>query len=263
MKLAHIVPVHYLPYVPLSQRTHLCLSNLVVSNPRYGKYFAAKAADGDLVILDNPVHENIDPNITTWLEAIKIVHPTVAVLPDAIESPTMTMKLSRWGVDTVRAEFGYPVQLMGVPHGDNDDDFVDCAAELVKMGASWLGVSLERRLNNDVTAYAVRCRRLQILRYLTKPKYGVKFHLLGISEESREFTNPAVQSQVTSGDASKYAVWWLTGKPQRPPVPITDKYEGRIAFGGSMEYMYYQGGVTADFGDNLAAWTAYAEKGEL
>lgn len=263
MKLAHIVPVHYLPYVPLSQRTHLCLSNLIVDSPRYGRYFAAKAQDDDLVILDNPVHERIDPNISTWIEAIRIVHPTVAVLPDAIESPTMTIKLSRWAVDTVRAEFGYPIQLMGVPHGDTDDDFVDCAHELVKLGVNWIGVSLERRLNNDHLAYAVRCRRLAILHYLTKPKYGIKFHLLGVSEESREFTNPSIQRMVTSADASKYAVWWLTGNPVRPPVPITEHYRGREAFGGSMEYMYYQGGVTADFGDNLSAWTAYAEKGEL
>lgn len=255
MQLAHIVPAKYLDRLPLEQTAYLALSNLVVANPMYRNFHWAQSSKGNLVILDNPVHENLEPHITDWELAIKLIKPTVAVVPDCIESSEKTQMLARW---SLRQTNGAQCEFMGVPHGNSDDEFLDCARELVGLGCTWLGVSLERRLNNDRIAYATRCRRISMLNTYHLRR-GIKLHLLGVSEEGREFTDKMTRRVVSSADTSKYAVHWLTGNPVLPPVPTTTPYPGRAALGGSMGYFNYVGGITDDFTDNLRDWVQYAE----
>jgi hypothetical protein len=262
MKLAHLVPTACLGLLPAEQQAHLALANLVIRNGEYRDYYAGQATQGKLVILDNPVHENVRPQIDEWRLACQIIKPQVAVLPDVIDSAYSTLKMAKWSLDAapdVACEF------MGVPHADDDDDYIACAEELVYLGCTWIGISLDRKLNDDELAYLRRCRRITLLR----DAFGetVKLHLLGISERGFEFTNKYLQAVCASADTSKYAVWFLKGHPVIPPVPIMHRYPGRNALSSSMQYFDYRPVMSPEtaelFKRNLTRWLKYAEEGEL
>lgn len=267
MKLAHIAPTSMLGHLPASQKAHLALSKLIVDNMQYARFYRNQVKRNALVILDSPVHENLTPNLGEWVTALGWLRPSVAILPDIIDDAEGTVKSAIFAADQARH---YPgIQLMGVPHGKDNAEFLDCAQELVHgVQVKWLGISLERRLENDVLAYQRRVERIRCL--ARDPVFaGVNIHLLGISEAARELREPLFR-RVTSADTSKFAVYYLSGNPAVPPSPLNKQYPGRAALGGSFEYFNWRpslpsgsrlGEFQRGFLDNLSRWSDYAATG--
>lgn len=265
MRLAHLLPVSLLEATPHDQRTHLVLSELVLSDIRYLQFYAAKLQRGDVVILDNPVHEDHKVTVQQWLEAIALLQPTVAVIPDVIDSDLMTLDnareaVAKFGEYQLRSEC--QTELMAVPHGETQSDWFNCALSLSKISAvTWFGISLERRLNDDPLAVSRRRERVQMM---TRHRefMRLKLHLLGLSEGIVELGGSFVWQRAESADVSKFAIWYLSGNPVYPPPPVTIPYPGRAElFGGSYEYFTADcdGVDISDLRDDLTLWTDYAE----
>lgn len=258
MKLSHIVPTSCLEYLPAEQEVHLALANLVVRDPKYREFYARESTEGKTVILDNPVHEYVHPHIEQWRQAIKYIKPSIAVLPDVIESSEMTVKMARWAMGQAQSEKN--LEFMGVPHGVSDMEYMDCAQVLVDHGCTWIGISLERRLNDDEAAVRLRSKRTVLI---NTDFPGVKVHYLGTSERGSEISKAYTQRHVQSADTSKFAVWWLNGSPQVPPLPLATPYPGRAALGGSMEYFEYDptwpAAAMSKLTRNLVRWLDYAK----
>lgn len=263
MKLAHITPVSLLDCIPNVQRTHLVLSELILTNSLYSQFYATRSQRGDVVILDNPVHENRPVTIGRWLKAVEVLMPNVAVIPDVTDSEADTManvekalkEFSRWGFKGI--------ELMAVPHATTQTGWLQCSAELAKITEiTWFGISLERRLSDDTYALARRRERVNML--WSNPKFDrIKLHLLGISESGMELGGEKVWQRAYSADVSKYAVWSMLGTPATPPVPVTIPYPGRSPFGGSYEYFltgHPKGLSRRKMRKNLERWCVYAER---
>jgi len=240
----------------------LCLSNLVIRDELYAEFHRQQVANGKLVILDNPVHENVEISIDDWIGAAQFLKPTVVIIPDVIDDVSATVAYAK----TYRKEIqrvSPQSHLMAVPHGVEHGDFLSCARELAALRdpmITWFGVSLERRLQDDPQALNRRFRRVRILQ--TEPEVCRRnVHLLGISEQAVELRSPTF-AHCVSADASKFAVLALTGNPVYPPAPIRVHYPGRKALGGSIEYFEYEPPAefsSTMFYDTLDAWSKYAE----
>lgn len=264
MKLAHIVPVSLLETIPNYQRTHLVLSEIALSNNRYLAFYAERVQRGDVVILDNPVHENRPVTIERWLKAVEVLMPSIAVIPDVIDSEAHTManvelavkEFTRWGFKGI--------ELMAVPHAVTQLGWLQCADELARMSEiTWFGISLERRLADDTYALARRRERVQMMVQHPVRFDRIKLHLLGISESGMELGNDRIWQRATSADVSKYSVWNMLGTPVDPPVPVTIPYPGRGPLGGSYEYFlagHPRGLSRRKMRRNLERWNVYAER---
>ncbi len=264
MLLASIVPISLLTYLPSDFSAYLALSDLVLESTAYERYYRDKSDLGRLVILDSPVHENVPLDELAWASAVSLVKPSVIVLPDVIDSSDQTVRNALRYASVARRLSPYS-QLMGVGHGETTEEFLECSVQLRRtVGVDWLGVSLERRLNDDKLALKRRTERIQALRRNidTRP---AKIHLLGLSEEGTELNSKFFQDCCESVDTSEFAVWYLSGDPVKPPVPISKEYPGRKIFGGSIQYFYHRPPVRSldSFRENLADWAAYADRKEV
>lgn len=265
MKLAHIVPVSLLDTIPVEQHTHLVLSELVLSNNRYSSFYAERENAGDFVILDNPVHENRPVSIKRWLEAVEVMMPSVAVVPDVIDSQEETEANVLRAVDEF-TRYGFRgIELMVVPHAQTQAGWLDCAIRLAKIGppVTWFGISLERRLSDDIFALARRRTRVQYMLDYPHVFDRIKLHLLGISESASELGEDRIWQRAASGDTGEFAVWNMLKTPVTPPVPVTIPYPGRGPFGGSYQYFLTgqpQGLSRRKMRKNLLAWNRYAER---
>ncbi|HEV2175274.1 MAG TPA: hypothetical protein VGR71_16995 [Nitrospira sp.] len=264
MKLAHIVPVSLLSTVPNEQSLHLVLSELVLSDERYFRFYAERKNAGDFIILDNPVHEDRPVKFEHWIEAIMLLQPNVAVVPDVIDSTLMTLDNAREAVARFR-EYHFPqTELMAVPHSQTQYGWLQCATELARLGdpLRWFGISLERRLDNDPLALIRRRERVDMMLSFPERFGHIKLHLLGVSERGDELGNDSIWQRAHSADSSKFAVWSMLGTPVSPPVPILQPYPGRGTFGGSYEYFlagHPQGLSRRKMLRNLRQWNEYAE----
>jgi hypothetical protein len=154
---------------------------------------------------------------------------------------------------------------MGVGHGTTTEEFLWSCIELRRqVGVKWLGVSLERRLNDDKLALEHREERVRAIKNHATTRAAF-VHLLGLSEQGTELDSPFFQDTCVSVDTSEFAVWYLTGNPVSPPVPIRQEYPGRKVLGGSMSYFYHRPTVDSVNGllANLAEWAAYADRREV
>jgi hypothetical protein len=261
VKLANILPLQLIRQTPKNQTVHLALVPHVLYNLGYVAWLKDRMLSGHTVILDNPIHENIPIDIDQWYEAMKLLKPTVAVIPDVIDDDGATVRNAR-----IHAPYAASLgsKIMAVPHGTEQRDWRMCANYLRTIpGVSYLGISLERRLKDDELALE---RRYERLRYISR---NVRFddmnvHLLGTSEASSEFARDSREwYRATSTDTSKYAVFFLLGIPVSPPAPVRTPYPGREPLGGSLGYFDSNSHLTPlgkrRLKKNLTEWCAYAE----
>lgn len=267
MKLAHITPVSLLSVVPKEQRTHLVLSELALSSIPYYAFYSTRAKAGDFIILDNPVHEDQKVTVDRWIDAVGLMRPNVAVIPDVIDSSLMTLDNAREAIAefTKHDSIGFDdIELMAVPHGQTQEEWLTCARNLAKLKeVSWFGISLERRLEDD--QYALIRRRERVRMMLEEPHtFGrIKLHLLGVSERGDELGEDRIWQRASSADTSKYVVWSMLGTPVRPPVPTQQYYPGRKPFGGGLEFFYADRPAAVNdsrMRRNLRQWITYAQR---
>jgi hypothetical protein len=277
MKIAHIVPITCLHAIPEEASAHLALSNLVTDSIRYAGYYRKQVRDGKLVILDNPVHEDIPNDLERFVNAVLVLHPTVAILPDIIDDIPGTLESAQKAITQCQSAIyrernphgSLPdqPQYMAVPHGFTTEEFVDTAAKLIAIpGVTWLGITLERRLKDDPLALARRAER--VLALSADPRFnGIRFHLLGLSERASELApyNEDVFDRVVSVDTSKFAVLALNGIWAWPVPPLPMHYPGRESLGPRNAYFHYRNPsdtILPHLTEQLRTWSFYAERND-
>ncbi len=264
MKLAHIAPISLLNSLPANQRTHLVLSTLMLENLTYRRFYQLRKELGDTLILDNPVHENRGVTLEYWCAAVNLTRPSVAVIPDVIDSMDRTLSNVEEGISAISGYEIPDVQLMAVPHGHSQSDWLNCALSIAKYPEiSWLGLSLERRLDNDDLALLRRRERVEMLRERPEVFDRLTLHLLGLSEGAIELGEDRVWSRAYSVDTSKFVVWNMTKAPVKPPAPIHEFYPGRYFLGGSYNYFFApspEGTTLRKIRNNLTRWCTYADR---
>lgn len=263
MELAHIVPISLLSAIPLQQSTHLVLSELVLSDNRYYRFYADRCQAGDRIILDNPVHEDRPVSIDRWLEAVELLMPDVAVIPDVIDSGNETIANVEKAIEVFTNRGFSGIELMAVPHSETQQGWLSCATRIAQIQeVSWFGISLERRFNDDPYALSRRRERVDMLNCFPERFGRIKLHLLGVSESGQELSGERLWQRATSADVSKFVVWNMLGTPVSPPVPITIPYPGRGPLGGSYGYFFagHHDVSRRSLTRNLRQWIAYAER---
>lgn len=261
MKLAHIVPISLLTVQPRGG-AYMALSDLAYTNAHYCNYYKERSWSGERVILDNPVHENKPFEFKAWMAAIRSIQPQVIVLPDVIDSPSMTFRFAM-SYSAAALDEAPAAELMAVGHGDTHDQFMHNVKQLsVIRGVKVIGISLERKLNNDKLALERRRIRVEMMR--NDPLFdNHKIHLLGVSETAEELGDPLFKEACDSADTSQFAVFALADhQTVKPPAPLDVPYPGRAWFGGSDAYFQYDPGNDFDLRwlrANLREWTEYAK----
>jgi hypothetical protein len=152
---------------------HMCLAHLL-GDQRYSDWFAARAAEGHHVLMDNGAAEaGIPMEAERLFELATRIGATEMTLPDVIRDSAKTRRLHLAASDLAES---YNVRLMGVPQGRTQQEWASCArfmvdcADLLGIGA--IGVSKFQ--------YGVwRDRAEAILAVPGLLDSGLEIHLLG------------------------------------------------------------------------------------
>jgi len=242
LALCHIPPASLTELLPKELSHHLCIADVIIrsDNADYARFYRRQSQAGKFVILDSAAFEGECTSPQILSAAARIIRPTEVVLSDDPTSATRTLTMSQ-ECSRILRERGYTGRFMGVPHGKKLREYTQNAADLVEAcGISTFGVVEEI----PETLGIPRAEAVSVLRSLFP---SVDIHLLGVSEDLNELTDPYLLQQARSCDTAKLIVWGLQKKLVAPGnVP---PYPGRKALGGRMQYFEY---VTTD----VFAWDA-------
>lgn len=193
IKLAIIPPIAYLN--DFSTDYHLVLAHLL-KYPAYFNYYLKRVQAGDTVIMDNGAAEQgtaiADSELFQLAESLR---PSILVCPDSLFDSTETISRTSAFLDSyARILGGLGIELMGVPQGKTQDDWMEAFAMFNgDSRLKWLGIS-----KYIVGAFPRRLDALEVI----KGVVNKKCHLLGMSEDveavfdEKEF--PFVQSTDTA-----------------------------------------------------------------
>jgi hypothetical protein len=251
-KFAHIVPIPLLDQVLTDKnRTHLCISDLVLSDPGYARYYRNKRRDeGHFVIMDSPAFETGEPvDLQDTLHAERILEPSEVVLPDDLSDGQHTVQISH-NARNALVRSGFMGSFMVVPHGDNLDEYIDVARRLLNACDSPFRGSPVLGIQEEIPElYGISRNELMRRMSDTFNRAGrhIQFHLLGIGEHLEELTDTK-PCPARSSDTSKFVVYGLNGYRLTPPSELTNltgtekhwpKYPGRDSCGGRTGYFYF------------------------
>jgi hypothetical protein len=229
MNICNIVPPDLLEsFVPLADRMHLVLADVILSNQRYREYYQQRTLDS-FVILDPPVFENGEYDVDDYFEAARLLRPQELVLVDKRYSDSDTSYdlacdcLDKISLFQEEDDGGYwqHVSLAGVPWGSDVQDWM----RSVKLLASLPGVRTLMIPEETDEVYGVHRSEMVTLCKRIAPQH--KIHLLGMLEDMSDLKNPETRKQIRSCDSAKLFVWGLDGilvDPKRSSVP---RYPGR------------------------------------
>jgi len=232
-KIANITPIPMLDEVLTEKDNfHLVLTNLILSDQKYLDFYRNRIAQGDYVILDVPAFETSQPTSTTSVDAAAaMLMPSEVVLPDDITSAKNTIALAHQ-CKTLLERASYPGKTMGVPHGTDYREYIDCAVELVEdVGVNVLGIVEEIP---ELYGYD----RLPMVQKLAARLPETEFHLLGIDDELKNFHVPD-HIPVRSIDTAKFVVYGLNKIDVWPNHKHTPAYPGRKTVGGRAGYFFH------------------------
>jgi hypothetical protein len=178
---------------------HLALAHLVLENDQYRYFYAARKRQGDFLIMDNSVIELEDPlPIADLLKAVIMTRADELVLPDHPWNSRATLEdayvYAGW-----MWKNNPDINLMGVPQGENVEDWMQCFADMVQI-PNIDTIGIPKSLGSN---------RLKVLKMIddAQPTLPLKdYHLLGT------WGNPT-EVQYASNHYS-----WIRGCDSKIPV---------------------------------------------
>jgi hypothetical protein len=235
MRLCHVPPAPLADrIIPVSSRWHLCVADVIVTNPVYRRFYQLRRARNDFIILDVGTFEGVDTGWDVLMKAILAVEPQEVVLPDAFrDGPETAQRAERFSREIITVGGG-DVRLMGVPQGKDWIGYLECARWLMAMpDVKTIGIIEDVEQDFDMP-------RRDIVKHLTDhmPR-DLSIHYLGVSETLTEVHSPYERARVRTCDTSKFIVWGLNDTYIDPKDPVVPPYPGRKSLGGRMEYFDY------------------------
>jgi hypothetical protein len=186
VKLAHIMPVHYLDAMP-DTGYHLILPELVKTYPSYKTHYAGPVG---YKILDNGAAENQAPGTKQLMRIAELLEVDEIVIPDALADTNETIRLARRFAATAHANPDY--KYMGVLQGRDYAEVIKCAHFFAI--CDWISVIGVPRLLAEHIHNRVRCT---IVEALAEQNDWERFewHMLG---SSRWIVEPVALASIHS-----------------------------------------------------------------
>lgn len=177
--IAVIASLAHLDDIAAHGTIDMALTHLALRHPRYARYYAARAAAGRTVILDNSAYElgtgmGAEPVMT----AARLTSASEVICTDVPYDGPATIAATRRFL-TQATDLPGTIQLMAVPQGSTRDEWLACYDTLTALpGVHSIGVSklsVPRCWNDDLAAARLACVA-ELHRQGTPPK---PLHLLG------------------------------------------------------------------------------------
>jgi hypothetical protein len=187
MKVATIVPQNYLHLLKKDDYL-MCLGNLI-NKPgmeRYTEFYRQKCADGAFVIMDNGLIENDPRPLPELIEKAYQLGASEMVMTDVFRDKEATLKAIEEGMKQIGDDC--PIRLMFVPQGNTIDEWVMCAAYLIRhyiMYKITIGVP---KVLVDIGGRDGRATAISRLVEVCPPARHCTFHLLGCWQSPLEVT---------------------------------------------------------------------------
>lgn len=175
LQTSHEVPLNYLEASKSFNDFDYCL-DFFWDEKGYIDFFRRSIAEGRFVIFDNSYCEfkaaNIGMDFDKYRSHIMDLKPSCYLLPDGANAAETKAILEDWFSKIEPME---GVQVMGVVHGENEDELVECYEVLANdPRVGWIGITFT-------------CDRVSLIKRLLKENkwnYDTKVHLLGCSNIS-------------------------------------------------------------------------------
>ncbi len=131
MKPAIIAPIPLLDNLCITG-VHVCYSSLVLESKIYSSFYAEKSRYGEIVIIDHsPGLRRFAGDPEDYIEAIRLVKPSVVVLPDYDFYMDKTIKASVSFYRRIRWEsFVYVRSVIGVLQGSSLEEVFQCYSRM-------------------------------------------------------------------------------------------------------------------------------------
>ncbi len=138
-KIATIVPIAHLD-LTAGDRRFMALVHLLEYG-RYRRFFEERVKAGKYVILDNSTVELGAPwPMEDYVEKAMSIGASEILLPDWLHSANRTLDAAESGLRRIENS-GYSGNVMGVPQGKTQEEWIECLEEMLGMGITSIGVS--------------------------------------------------------------------------------------------------------------------------
>jgi len=128
VEFAPVLPPELYPIFDTG-KYHLVQAHMIKHNRRIREWFAYRVGRGHVVILDNGAFELGEPDITSLFWVARAIRPTIIVCPDMYCDALRTFSLFTQYLDVCAR---HAQGVMMVPHGDCTDQWVECAARMLR-----------------------------------------------------------------------------------------------------------------------------------
>lgn len=177
MKIAHIVPTHFLGSLTAKHEYYLVLAHLVQDDTSYAEWHEKV---GGYKILDNGVEEGEKIPLDVLVDAAKRIKATELVLPDVFEDGDATLASTELalGDPAIKALAETGVKMAAVAHGKDRSSWIHCF-DVLNADPRIHTVMIPKVLDKT-WGYGGRfaaCSYLQATRRITNKK---DYHLLGV-----------------------------------------------------------------------------------
>ncbi len=195
-KIATIVPIHHLSAIKGHER-FMALVHLL-NNQEYLEFYEAQVDIGKWVILDNSTVELGEPfPMEEYLASAMRLNASEILLPDWLYDRKQTLEAAEIGLKLVKAS-GYGGQIMGVPQGATQEEWVDCLRQMLRMGITSIGLSRRYLTNKFGMSRLLAC--YTVLTVALQEDYeDTTVHLLGAGLPAEMEVAPCLRLPWVSG----------------------------------------------------------------
>lgn len=211
MNVAFIQPPKWTHITGPLSNTHMVLGHIYEVNEAYRNYYKERAAEGDIILLDNSAYE-LGTGISDqrFFDMIQDLNPNYIFLPDVRFDEEATIEATEAFVDAFPADLAKP-EFLCVPQGNDFESVLDC---YLYFSETYYcdGFGLYEEIG-DVTDLGDRsdfCKYLEDQHLVDFSKY---YHMLGMEEDLHKLVDLAKFDWISSIDSVKPIVYGMNGIP--------------------------------------------------
>jgi len=249
-KVATSVPMAHLD-LTREHRYFMALTH-AAEDPGYMRFFRERSQQGGYVILDNSTVELGQPEeITTYVAKAIQMEADEILLPDWLHEKDRTLREVDYGIHEA-LERGYQGEFMAVPQGRTQQEWLQCAREMLDYPIHTLGISRRYRpMFGTSRLFSVIALRNACME---RNRPDVKIHLLGCAGQPETDVAPCLQLPYVQGVDSSLPCLFakvnrLLEKGAERPLVSVDFFEDK-----------YEVGVLKR---NIEAWLALCSRHEV
>ena len=222
MDVCFITPTPMLKEVAVLSKRHLVLAHQYLEDPCYADFYKERKLQGDIILLDNSAYE-LGASMSAGIlkDIARELHPDYIFLPDVRFDKNATLKAVREAIPILQ---GLGAKLLAVPQGSNQEEILECYAELVLESIDGFGLYEEI---GQVAGLKNRAEFLQLLEDKNLVVQHMYYHLLGMEEDVSQLRALAQFDWTDSVDSVKPIAYGLYGVKFHPEDGALTSYPHR------------------------------------